>query len=384
MLFGATFAVLLVLFKSPVLDSRYLFVCVLGFGGLFILGFRFIYRAILTKKLGTDTASLIEIVTVPEYAERMLRDVETTRSRKVVGVRLYGGDAKTGTLRGKPCTAFHTADELVALFTREAVDEVLLCLPNDAMETLSEAILEIEAAGTTVHFYFPVLGGHQNMEQSSGMIGSCPVITLTAKTHRAYQMLLKRLFDIVVSSIGLALSAPIILLVAIPLKLESKGPLFFSQIRIGLNGRPFRIYKLRSMYIDAEQRKQELMSKNEMNGLMFKIEQDPRITKVGRFIRKTSIDELPQLFNVLTGDMSLIGPRPPLTDEFNQYLARYKRRLSMRPGITGLWQVSGRNRVIDFEDVVRLDLEYIDNWSIGLDVKIFFKTIWVVLKCSGE
>lgn len=387
LIFGAVFAVLLVLFKSPVLDSRYLFVFVLCFGALLMLGFRFVYRRILLNKLGGDAASLIEIVTVPEYADQMLHDVQGTRSRKVIGVRVYGegdGTEKAAGTAEPPRTFFRTQEELVELFTHEAVDEVLICLPNPQMEALSEAVLEIEAAGTTVHFYFPALGVHTDMEQSSGMIGSCPVITLTAKSHRAYQMLLKRLFDILLSTVGLILSAPIILITAIPLKLESKGPLFFSQTRIGLNGRPFRIYKLRSMYLDAEKRKQELLSENEMNGLMFKMENDPRITKVGRFIRKTSIDELPQLFNVLKGDMSLIGPRPPLTDEFSQYLARYKRRLSMRPGITGLWQVSGRNRVIDFEDVVRLDLEYIDHWSIRLDLKIFLKTVWVVLKCSGE
>ena len=134
------------------------------------------------------------------------------------------------------------------------------------------------------------------------------------------------------------------------------------------------------MYVDAEERKKELMDKNKMDGLMFKMDNDPRITKVGRFIRKTSIDELPQFFNVLKGDMSLVGTRPPTVDEFKQYETYHKRRLSVKPGITGLWQVSGRNRITNFEDVVKLDLKYIDNWSIALDIKILFKTVAVVFK----
>ena len=134
------------------------------------------------------------------------------------------------------------------------------------------------------------------------------------------------------------------------------------------------------MYVDSEERKKELMDKNKMDGLMFKMDNDPRITKVGRFIRKTSIDELPQFFNVLKGDMSLVGTRPPTVDEFKQYETYHKRRLSVKPGITGLWQVSGRNRITNFEDVVKLDLKYIDNWSIALDIKILFKTVAVVFK----
>ena len=150
-----------------------------------------------------------------------------------------------------------------------------------------------------------------------------------------------------------------------------------------MNGRYFYIYKFRSMYKDAEERKKALMEKNEMKGLMFKMTDDPRITKVGKFIRKTSIDELPQFFNVLIGDMSLVGTRPPTVDEFKQYESYHKRRLSMKPGITGMWQVSGRSDIEDFEEVVKLDLQYIDNWSIGLDIKILFKTVGAVFKRGG-
>ena len=194
---------------------------------------------------------------------------------------------------------------------------------------------------------------------------------------------MKRSFDIFGGLIGSIISLPIILITAVPLLIESPGPLIFKQQRVGKNGRVFNIYKLRSMYTDAEKRKAELMANNKMSGFMFKMDNDPRITKVGKFIRKTSIDELPQFWNVLKGDMSLVGTRPPTIDEFDKYESHHKRRLSMRPGITGMWQVSGRSDIQNFEDVVRLDCEYIDNWSPALDLKILFKTVWVVLKGSG-
>ena len=167
------------------------------------------------------------------------------------------------------------------------------------------------------------------------------------------------------------------------LLIESPGPLFFKQKRVGRNGRYFYMYKFRSMYRDAEERKKDLMDQNEMNGLMFKMTDDPRITKVGKFIRKTSIDELPQFFNVLKGDMSLVGTRPPTVDEFKQYEGHHKRRLSMKPGITGLWQVSGRSDIEDFEEVVMLDLQYIDNWCVTEDIKIIFRTFKVILFGKG-
>ena len=165
---------------------------------------------------------------------------------------------------------------------------------------------------------------------------------------------------------------------------EDHGPVIFKQKRVGRNGRYFYMYKFRSMYTDAEERKKDLMSQNEMNGFMFKMENDPRVTKVGKFLRKTSLDEFPQFFNVLKGDMSLVGTRPPTVDEFKQYETHHKRRLSIKPGITGMWQVSGRSNITDFEEIVRLDTYYIDNWSVGMDLHILFKTISSVLKEEGS
>lgn len=161
-------------------------------------------------------------------------------------------------------------------------------------------------------------------------------------------------------------------------------PAIFVQKRVGKNGRIFNFYKFRSMYIDAEKRKKELMAKNQMQGGMFKMDNDPRITPIGQFIRKTSLDELPQFYNVLVGDMSLVGTRPPTVDEFEKYTPSQKRRLNFKPGITGLWQVSGRSNITDFDEVVKLDVEYIDNWSIWSDIKILLKTIFVVFKKEGS
>lgn len=214
-------------------------------------------------------------------------------------------------------------------------------------------------------------------------MGDLTVLSGNGRTEALGDILAKRALDIIGGLVGLLITGLLLALVGPAIVIESPGPIFFSQTRIGKNGRRFKIYKFRSMYTDAEERKKELMEKNKMSGLMFKMDDDPRITKVGKFIRKTSIDEFPQFWNVLKGDMSLVGTRPPTEDEFKQYKARYKKRLAMKPGITGLWQVSGRSSITDFEDVVNLDVQYIENWSFGLDLKIILQTVMVVLRHDG-
>ena len=187
--------------------------------------------------------------------------------------------------------------------------------------------------------------------------------------------------DIIGGMIGIIVFSPIMLVTAIAIKLDSPGPVLFKQTRVGQNGRHFKIYKFRSMYIDAEERKKELMAQNEIaGGVMFKMKDDPRITRVGKVIRKLSIDELPQFFNIVGGTMSLVGTRPPTLDEVEKYQTKQWRRISIKPGLTGVWQVSGRSNVTDFEEIVRMDVEYIDNWSLLLDIKILFKTVIVLLK----
>ena len=187
----------------------------------------------------------------------------------------------------------------------------------------------------------------------------------------------KRAIDILGSTVGLVLLSPILLIVAIAIKIESKGPVIFSQERIGLKGEKFKMYKLRSMVENAEELKKDLMKDNEMSGPMFKMKDDPRVTRVGRFIRKTSIDELPQLINVLKGDMSLVGPRPSLPKEVKKFKPWMKKRLDVKPGLTCFWQVSGRNS-IDFEDWMKLDIKYVEERSFLVDIKLIFKTFFVL------
>lgn len=193
----------------------------------------------------------------------------------------------------------------------------------------------------------------------------------------------KFFFDFFASSILLMLLTPLFMAIALGIKVTSKGPVFFRQKRVGFNGRIFWLYKFRSMYEDAESRKQELTALNEMQGPVFKIKNDPRVTFFGKFLRKTSLDELPQLFNVLTGDMSLVGPRPPLPEEVEKYEHKHRKRLSVKPGLTCIWQVSGRNQINDFNEWVDLDLQYIDNYSFWADIKLIARTIKTVITFKG-
>ena len=215
-------------------------------------------------------------------------------------------------------------------------------------------------------------------------LGEASVLTTSVKTASIYQVTMKRLIDIIGGVVGVIFTAVLCVVLAPIIYIQSPGPIFFSQWRVGKNGRRFKIYKFRSMYTDAEERKKELMSQNKMNGLMFKMDEDPRIFPAGHIIRKFSLDEFPQFWNVLKGDMSLVGTRPPTVDEFEQYEEHHRIRLSIKPGITGLWQVSGRSDITDFEEVVQLDNQYIVNWSLKLDIKIMLKTIGVVLGAKGS
>lgn len=268
--------------------------------------------------------------------------------------------------------------------TNRVVDEIFIHVPYTSGIHLAKVVEIFEDMGVPVSvnihvFDLPLRHRQKELKEFGGYYTVC----FRESVIGIRMLVLKRAMDIAGAIFGLILTAIVTIFVAPPLLLESPGELIFSQTRVGKNGRKFKMYKFRSMYKDAEERKKELMSQNEMNGLMFKIENDPRITKVGAFIRKTSIDELPQFWNVLRGDMSLIGTRPPTLDEYEQYKIPYKRRLSIRPGITGMWQVSGRSDITDFEEVLKLDLEYIDNWSVGLDMKILVKTVFGVVIGRG-
>ena len=208
-------------------------------------------------------------------------------------------------------------------------------------------------------------------------------ITKNNQNKRYFYRICKRLFDFVASIMGLIILSPLFLIVGIAIKVENpKGPIFYSQIRLGKGQEPFKMYKFRSMIVDADEHLGELLTKNEINGAMFKMKQDPRVTKVGQFIRKYSIDELPQLLNVLLGNMSLVGPRPPLPREVIKYTEYDKQRLTVKPGCTGLWQISGRNDV-DFDEMVELDLKYIRKRNFRFDIYVLFKTVIVFIHPNG-
>ncbi len=275
-----------------------------------------------------------------------------------------------------------TLEELVEICKRNLVDEVIFSLPCESLSMVDEYLVSLQDMGIVVRMTVDMYDAPTSRKELS-MFHDIPMLTYYSKEFDAGQLFLKRCLDVFGALVGLVISALYFPFIALAIKLESRGPLFFGQRRVGENGRIFTCWKYRSMFIDAEERKNGLMAQNEMQGAMFKIKDDPRVTRVGRFIRKTSLDELPQFWNVLVGEMSLVGTRPPTPDEVSTYENWHRKRICIKPGMTGLWQVSGRNQIRDFDEVVKLDIQYIDNWSLWLDIKLLFKTVWVVLARSG-
>lgn len=274
-------------------------------------------------------------------------------------------------------------NQLIEILKTNIVDEVVFDLPGEHIDNFENYVFECENMGVSISLVMYTIELKISKPDLS-LLGRIPILTFKTTDFSPWQLLVKRIMDIIFGSIGLIITALSFVFIAIAIKLESDGPILFAQNRMGRNGRIFTFYKFRSMYKDAEERKKILMSQNEVNGHMFKITNDPRITNVGKFLRRTSLDELPQFWNILKGDMSLVGTRPPTLDEVDKYETHHWRRLSIKPGLTGMWQVSGRSKILDFDEVVKLDLEYIDNWTIWLDIKIIFKTFFAVLKMRGS
>ena len=276
--------------------------------------------------------------------------------------------------------------DLVEVCKQNTIDEVVFCVSRMPLSDadMEDYLRELEEMGVTVRMVLDFYDAPRSRTELSMFHDEVPMLTFYCKAFNSGELFLKRCLDIVGAIVGLLICAVVFPIIAIAIKMDSKGPLFFGQKRVRESGRTFKCWKLRSMYLDAEQRKEELMHLNEMSGAIFKIKDDPRITKVGNFIRKTSLDELPQFWNVLCGEMSLVGTRPPTPDEVANYENWHRKRICIKPGITGLWQVSGRNQIQDFDEVVRLDLEYIDRWTLWLDIKILAKTFWVVFARSGS
>ena len=357
-----------------------------GYAFLATLLITYVSRLLIKKLLReivrrTFYRSKLLLVTTYDRAVAMIENMrkEPSFTYDLSGIAIMDRDMVGETIDGVVVTA--SAKTLYDDARMEVVDSVLIDLEPDYPE-FKDTVNLFHVMGVEVNislFDYNLGIPHQQVVK----MGDLTVLSGNNMQKTFGDRIAKRTLDIFGGLVGIIFTGILTIFVAPAIWLESPGPIFFSQMRIGKNGRRFKIYKFRSMYMDAEERKKELMEQNKMSGLMFKMDDDPRITKVGKFIRKTSIDEFPQFWNVLKGDMSLVGTRPPTEDEFKQYKARYKKRLSMKPGITGLWQVSGRSTITDFEDVVKLDVQYIENWSFGLDIRILVQTVLVVLKHDG-
>lgn len=383
-LFACIIAIYELLRRKEELFPRGVYVIMFGLVILSVYVCRLIVKKILISHNKSGRAIRLIVITTKEraYGNVSLRSDTADWMRRLDSFAIVDEDMTGQNIDDIPVVA---SAETVMTYIRQGVaDEVYIDIGYDKVEQLRPMILELEDMGVTVHIKIDIMDSFSDFDVAFDKLGGSVVATFAHRLFAYKKLFVKRFVDIIGSLVGLLIMAICMIVVAPAIKLDSPGPIFFKQKRVGKGGRYFNIYKFRSMYADAEERKKEMQAQNEMQGLMFKITDDARITKVGRFLRKTSIDELPQFFNVLKGDMSLVGTRPPTIDEFKQYDGHHKRRLTMKPGITGMWQAYGRNTVTDFEDVVKMDLQYIDNWSLSLDVKILFKTVVTVFKETGR
>jgi len=272
--------------------------------------------------------------------------------------------------------------DMPSVLHQHAIDEVVFAVPTRQLENCVDMFALCEQEGVRTLIISDFFSGLISRVESE-VIHGIPVLIYSTTPLKEWQLLVKRLFDIAFSATLLILFLPLFLLIALAIKLTSKGPVFYRWEVVGLNKKKFTGYKFRTMVVGADRMKELLMDKNEMEKVVFKMKNDPRVTPVGRILRKFSLDELPQLWSVLKGDMSVVGPRPPLVTELDKFESWHRRKLSVKPGLTCLWQISGRSKIRDFDEWVRLDLQYIDKWSLWLDMKILLKTIPVVLMGKG-
>jgi exopolysaccharide biosynthesis polyprenyl glycosylphosphotransferase len=328
----------------------------------------FNYRNILVVGTGKRARTYAEMIC--SHTELGLRIFGYVDDEPTAADREILGSAIIGTLKDVP-----------AIIQRNVIDEVVIALPRRWLPSVVDIVQVCEEIGievTIVADFFNIAIAKLH----TTMFYDIPLLTFSSTPSQQLQLLLKDCLDRVGSAILLVVTLPVLVVASIAIKSTSRGPIFFKQVRLGLNGRKFTLYKFRSMKVGSEKEMEGLKYYNEMSGPVFKMQHDPRVTPVGGFLRRTSIDELPQLFNVLRGEMSLVGPRPPLPAETEEYDRWQRRRLSVKPGMTCLWQINGRNNV-DFKDWMNLDLLYIDNWSLWLDIRILLKTLLIVIKGDG-
>jgi exopolysaccharide biosynthesis polyprenyl glycosylphosphotransferase len=378
---GGLFLGAVIFFSQAKYFSRSLFGMFLVIFYLLVLGEKIVLRVVqrVARRRGFNYRNIL-IVGINEGAMRVADALTQSRD---FGFRVAGfvnGFAQeyAETDRYK---VLGSIQEISQIVDREIIDEIIFALPMDQLARCESQLLKCEEVGTKIHIRADFAHSIFSRTYLSAVSG-IPILTLASTPHAGTDIFLKRLMDIAASFASLVIAAPFMLVIGFLIKLDSQGPVLFRQVRTGLNGRRFVLLKFRSMTHDAERQQAALEDRNEMSGPVFKLRSDPRVTRVGAFLRRTSLDELPQLWNVLMGDMSLVGPRPPLPSEVSRYERWQRRRLSMKPGLTCLWQASGRNE-IDFEEWMRLDMEYIDNWSLSRDIKIILRTIPAVLFARG-
>lgn len=355
-----------------------------------ILGYliRIFWKKYLTKRKNVQTRNRsLFIVTSSSLLDEILENIrnEKYRGYLVSGIVLI--DKFMGEEEIENIPIFLETDNLAQCVSKDWVDEVLINIPREF--SIPDNIIEdFTAMGVAVHVKLTKIINYEGCKQYIEKIGGDTVLTTCLNIVPAKQLFYKRILDMTGGIVGCILTGIIFLFVAPVIYIKSPGPIFFTQVRVGKNGRKFKMIKFRSMYMDAEKRKLELMKENRVkDGMMFKLDDDPRVIGgkrgIGGIIRRFSIDEFPQFFNVLVGDMSLVGTRPPTVDEWEKYELHHRARMAIKPGITGKWQVSGRSGITDFEEVVNLDTQYIENWSMGLDIKILFMTVRAVFRKEG-
>lgn len=350
------------------------------------------------KKTSDEGKSALLIAASEDVVERVVKTIKENNYAQyiVAGISLIGGGKYSvgEKIDGVPVVAEEAG--IPHYVCQDWIDEVLV-VTSDEVPYPGKLLSQLMETGVTVHLGLAKVMSEPGKKQFVEKIGPYTVLTTSINYASSFQLFLKRAMDIMGGLVGCIITVLLLPVVGTAIYLASPGPIFFAQERVGKNGKRFKMYKFRSMYMDAEARKAELMKDNRLgDGKMFKLDFDPRVignkilpdgshkTGIGDFIRRTSLDEFPQFFNVLKGDMSIVGTRPPLISETNLYELHHKARLAIKPGITGMWQVSGRSDITDFEEVVRLDREYISNWNIGMDIKILVKTVMVVLKEDGS
>ena len=357
---------------------------------------RELWKKFLRKKMEDGGERKLLIITSEDAAEQVVVNMKENNYARytLAGVAVIDADWTGKKVHGVPVVA---NEETAAMYVcQEWIDEVLIVI-SEVLPYPSELIEQLTETGVTIHLNLAKITNVPGKKQFVEKVGNYTVLTTSINYASSKQLMLKRLMDIAGGLVGCILTGIICVFVGPAIYIASPGPIFFAQERVGKNGKKFKMYKFRSMYMDAEERKAELMKDNKLgDGKMFKLDFDPRVignkilpdgthkTGIGDFIRRTSLDEFPQFFNVLKGDMSIIGTRPPLISETSLYELHHRARLAIKPGITGMWQVSGRSDITDFEEVVSLDKEYIENWNIGMDIKILFKTVLVVFRKDGS